>query len=301
MEPDPRQPTGKMQAPLLVIFMVVGAVLLVLGLRQLAAGNTKDAFPLCIGGAMFTGVPILLFFVRQAHEERASPDAFRHQTAPAPWLVRDDWAKGEIVQREKYPPYIITGATTIVLAAIISAVSARRSNANTFLDPIPLVWFGAVGLALLVLGLRALIRRKKFGESVFRMFSVPGLIGGKLEGKIELGARLEPLNGFIVRLRCLHITGSGKSSRTTTLWQDTQQVRASAPVDDPAHSAIPVSFAIPEQCQETHDRPGDRVTWVLEARARVPGTDYLATFEVPVFKPRLGSTSATQTTTQMEP
>jgi hypothetical protein len=50
-------------------------------------------------------------------------------------------------------------------------------------------------------------------------------------------------------------------------------------------TAIPVLFAIPFNCRETTQPDGtDGIHWRLDVSARVPGVDYLAKFDVPVFK-----------------
>jgi hypothetical protein len=46
-----------------------------------------------------------------------------------------------------------------------------------------------------------------------------------------------------------------------------------------------VEFQIPSDCEPSDERnPNDRTLWRLTASAKVPGIDYSATFEVPVFK-----------------
>ena len=50
-------------------------------------------------------------------------------------------------------------------------------------------------------------------------------------------------------------------------------------------TTLPILFAIPIECQETQipDVTGD-IHWRLEVAAKVPGVDYRAEFDVPVFK-----------------
>ena len=51
---------------------------------------------------------------------------------------------------------------------------------------------------------------------------------------------------------------------------------------DRERSTVPVLFQIPFDCRPTDDAAG--AAWKLEVKAAVPGVDYCATFEVPVFK-----------------
>lgn len=207
-------------------------------------------------------------------------------TAPGapPWQHRPDWAAGSI--RSSTKPAMI-GAW--VFAALWNTVSMpllfllpgevfKKHNypaAIGFLFPV-------VGVGLLVWAVRATMRWRRFGESVFEMDPVPGVIGGAVAGRVRLGRWLQPADGFKVKLSCINrvVTGGGKnrSTRESVLWQDEQTVSGSA-------DTIPVEFCIPPDCRESSDEnPNARVIWRLETAARVPGVDYAAQFEVPVFK-----------------
>jgi len=291
MNASQRQKSSRPPTALLVMFILAGVMLLAIGINWWTRGQSKDTPGMLLAVVMICGIPTLIFFLWRAEQKRLRAAQQQHQANPAPWLAREDWAKGEIVSGEKQQAvmFFLSAAVIVVFGAIYSGAFSRGGISGDSIDPVMLVFFGVPALLAMTFGIRATLRNRKFGRSVFKMATVPGLIGGKLEGKIEVGTRLEPPEGFEVRLRCLNITGSGKNARIHTLWEERQTVRSSAPVDDPTHSAIPVSFTIPADCPETDDtNPADQISWQLEARAEVPGVNYLARFEVPVFKPRPG-------------
>jgi hypothetical protein len=63
------------------------------------------------------------------------------------------------------------------------------------------------------------------------------------------------------------------------LWQESQDIFGGL-ID-----ASPVNFRIPASCAETSEvNLNDRIYWHLEAKAELPGVDYVARCEVPVFK-----------------
>ena len=129
----------------------------------------------------------------------------------------------------------------------------------------------------------------KFGQSIFQMASVPGLIGGQLAGVIRTSAKVLPEDGFQITLNCINrlTTGGGKSRSTSEhiLWQDDQVVGRDLLQNDPDHTAIPVLFAIPYQCRPTDETVSDnQKIWRLNVKAKVPGVDYSTAFDVPVFK-----------------
>jgi len=287
MEPDQLHSPRPAAMSVLLLGSAMGAILVAFGLKTFHDGRTRQAVPLMIAGFTVSGIATITFVLLHMQQQRAKAAGLARLAGLAPWLRRADWAKGEIAQQEKYPTYayFIVAAGVLVAGIVYSTAFSRTEVGPDSTGLLPLVLVGVPVAVLVALGTLQTIRRKKFGLSVFKMSTVPGIIGGKLDGKIELSTRLEPPDGFIVRLRCLNTTGTGKGSKTVILWEDTQQVRASAPVDDPMHTAFPVSFTIPDDCRQSDDTPDNRVVWLLEARAHVPGADYVASFEVPVFKP----------------
>lgn len=148
--------------------------------------------------------------------------------------------------------------------------------------------FPAIGLVLAGWAVFCVLRWLKFGQSEFQMADVPGRIGGQLAGVVRTSAKVRPEDGFHLALRCVRriTTGSGKQRNTTerVLWEDQQTVMHELLEDEPDVSAIPVIFQVPADCQPSDDRDAnDQTLWRLTASAKVPGIDYSATFEVPVF------------------
>jgi hypothetical protein len=149
--------------------------------------------------------------------------------------------------------------------------------------------FPAVGLALVAWAICAVLRWRKFGQSTFQMAAVPGVIGGQLAGVVRTSAKVLPEDGFQLTLACIQkVTGSSGKSRSTSenvLWEDDQVVLRDLLQQDPDHTAIPVLFAIPYECRPTDETQSDNQTiWRLKVKAKVPGVDYGAAFDVPVFK-----------------
>jgi hypothetical protein len=149
--------------------------------------------------------------------------------------------------------------------------------------------FPAIGLLLVRSAVLSVWRWRKFGQSVFHMASVPGVLGGRLAGVVQTSAKVRPEDGFRLLLRCVrHLTtGSGNQRHTSEriLWES-QRIAPRELLEDQAdQSAIPVVFTIPFACPPSDQRnPDDQTFWRLTATAKMPGIDYSATFEVPVFK-----------------
>jgi len=209
----------------------------------------------------------------------------------SPWMWRADWAAGRIVASTK-----ATMFSAVVLAAFWNLVSAplwlvlpgeivRKGNYWALLGMV----FPAIGLLLVLWAVYSIRRWMKYGQSEFQMADVPGVVGGQLAGVVRTSAKVRPDDGFHLVLRCVRriTTGSGKQRNTTEkiLWEFKQIVMHELLEDEPELSAIPVVFSIPHDCWPSDDQNRDDQTiWRLTASAKVPGIDYSATFEVPVFK-----------------
>ena len=226
--------------------------------------------------------------------------AYRKQRADAalaaahpetPWMWKADWAAGRIVSSSK-----MTMLAALAFAFFWNAISfplwfvlpheiIDKGNRVALLG----LLFPGIGLVFVGWAVLSILRWRKFGRSVLRIASVPGVIGGQLVGVIQTSAKVRPEDGFHLLLRCVRriTTGSGKQRSTseTVLWEDERIVMHELLEDQAELSAIPVEFQIPYDCRPSDERNADDQTlWRLTAAAEVPGIDYAATFEVPVFK-----------------
>jgi HSP20 family molecular chaperone IbpA len=121
------------------------------------------------------------------------------------------------------------------------------------------------------------------------MSTLPGVIGGRLAGRVLTSVDLDASAGYRITLNNIHrvTTGSGDSRSTSErlLWQDERHLLEETAQYDPSRSEIPIDFQIPYDASPTEERSDDdKVLWRLEVEAEVPGVDYSSQFEVPVFK-----------------
>ena len=208
-----------------------------------------------------------------------------------PWRWRTEWQDGRIPSTGKAQfimPAVMATFWNLISAPLAFLIPKEVLENDNKLALIGLV-FPIVGVGLAIWAVRAFVRWKRFGDSVFEMAAVPGVVGGKLAGRIVTEVDLKPATGFHLSLSCVNrvTSGSGDSRRTSerVLWQQERHL-IREPLDwDPTKSEIPVAFAIPYDSTPTEKRSDDdEVLWRLELKADVPGVDYAAQFEVPVFK-----------------
>ena len=254
---------------------------------ELENGAFLGIFSLAFGGASLGVATTFVAGRRRARQALA----LRGVHPDEPWLWRADWADGVARSASKNTVVFSWGFALLwnlistPLLFFLPGEVLEKGNHAALLG----LLFPLVGIGLLVWAIRQTIELRKFGQSVFRMSSVPGVIGGTLEGIIDVPSHFQPGQDFAVTLTSLNrqTTGSGKNQSTTEtiLWQDTANSVQSYAQPMAMGVGIPVKFDIPSDCAQTDEaNPRNAILWRLGVHAAVPGVDYNTSFEVPVFR-----------------
>lgn len=207
-----------------------------------------------------------------------------------PWAWNADWADGTVT----------AGSWGTMIGALLFATLWNLISAP-MLFIVPREWqdgnalvligllFPLIGLGLAAFAVHAVLRWRKFGNSEFEMYSMPGVLGGYLEGRINTNIRVRGAASFRLTLSCTRkeTSGSGKNRSTTrrTIWQDIIEVPATALLAGRRGVSVPVRFAIPYDAgPETDEQASAPIDWRLEVAAPLPGVDFSTDFSVPVFR-----------------
>ena len=271
-------------------FLTFGSITFRAAFRKFQSGKTAEGIWLGILTVVFYAVAFGLWFSRLSVGDRQKrANDLRAVETPQPWLWREDWASGRIVSLDKGTTlHWLTVAALWNFLSVVWILTAREDILVLSGPTILFVLFSAIGLGLLVWAFLMVARWGKFGESVFIMKSVPGVVGGELSGVIDIPVKLRPQDGFQLKLVCMSQNGPDANddsiSVRAVLWKSEQTMARDLIADDPARTGIPVCFQIPRECRATDETiPGFRVFWRLEASAKLPGVNYQAVFEVPIF------------------
>jgi hypothetical protein len=242
--------------------------------------------------ALFGGAGAATIGAAVAGARRARRRAATEAAHPAePWKWRPDWAAGEV--RSSSRAALLGVSLFALFWNLVTAPALFAAWPKLLEAPRPamlvMLVFPAAGVALLAAAAYQFARWRKYGNPVFRMAAVPGVVGGPLAGVIRVPAHVTPADGFRVTLRCVErvTTGSGKNRHTSDreLWQAERTISRELLANDPTQSAIPVLFGIPFDARESGQAAGAwPVIWRLEASAATPGIDFRASFDVPVFR-----------------
>jgi hypothetical protein len=219
--------------------------------------------------------------------------AKQQEWAEKPWTQREDWAAGAVEQADQLNLRLLIGFTivwNVISAAITGAVLANAWNEGPSGIALLLFVFPAFGIMLVVLAIRTWLRRRRFGRSVLRFHAVPAWLGERLRGAVEtnIPTTHQSRQGFRVRIACLrektyHDRRGGDRSEVELLWEREEQ--ASVPDDGAPLVRIPIDVALPADQPPTEMPPKDqRMLWRLVVSQKLPGIDYRAVFDVPVFR-----------------
>jgi hypothetical protein len=276
-------------------FAAGGLVAAVVAAKRLLAGDWKTAGFLSVFAVVFGGAGIGIVaaaLVGRRQLERRALAAERHPGEP--WLWRPDWAQGRIEDTERRGQYLLWIMTALwnVVAVPTGFLAIRAAMEQGNRLALVGLLFPVIGAGLLVAAVRATWRERKFGVSVLELGTTPGVVGHGLAGTVRVASTVLPAGGFLATLSCVNVrtTGTGKNRSTTETirWQDQQTLpaqRTSGRAGGGIVSAIPVRFRIPGDAAPTDDaNPDSRIVWRVGLTAAVPGVDYAATFEVPVFR-----------------
>ena len=275
-------------------FCAAGVGTAVMAVREwLHPGDQPEArFLLPVAALAFGGVGFgLLAAMIRGHGLEKQTQARRAAHPEEPWRWNPAWAEGRVRCESRAGALALCGFALlwnlISAPAAVFAIRDELPKGNKL--ALVALLFPAVGMLLAGWALVAVARWRKYGVSVFEMRSFPGVVGGLVEGQVQVGAPIDAVGEIEVSLTCVERerTGSGKNSNTreTVLWQDERGLPPEAVRRSRAATTIPIAFQVPFDCRETETiSPNHSVLWRLRIAAVTPGPDYETRFEIPVFR-----------------
>ncbi|MFZ0247519.1 hypothetical protein [Candidatus Binatus sp.] len=242
---------------------------------------------LACGGAGFGAIWWVRFHTRAVDPS----ERLRAANPGAPWMWREDWARGEVrtsARRDANRLTVFAIAWCVATFPILF-IAPHRAIRSADYFAIPSLTFPLIGLVMLAWAMRTRRRIRQYGESRFVMASVPGQIGGSLAGSIHPDKPPAAGQRVALELACINRTSRGTWHNLTTwdwiLWRAEQTSMSDST------GSISVAFLIASDCCLTDDsNPKSRIVWRLSAKASGAAGGYRAEFEVPVF--RIGPSSA---------
>ena len=269
---------------------IFAAPFVLFGLGFFAMGVSSGQPAAMIFGGVFALVGVMaVVAVWYSTKKMRETLILRSKHATTPWLWREDWAAGRADETNNASvALLVFSLFWLAFCTPFVYVVSRQPPAEKF------VWifigiFPLVGLLMLAGAVYQLLRRRKYGLSVCRLSHVPIEPGSALRGEIHARVADVPEEGFKLHLKCVRriTTSSGKSSTTReeVQWEEQRTIPPHAIPRGFDGTRIPFTFNIPDTAPQSNIvNPRDAMVWRLEVKAEVPGVDYAAHFDVPVFR-----------------
>lgn len=265
--------------------------------------------PLFIAGVMLlVGIGFVYTSVRSYRREKAYEEI---ENMDEPWTAREAWQSSTLTHEPS-----LSGGLLLFTAVFLGggSILAGWLIWDTIITAATPEWgalfvliFPLAGVFMAVQMVKTYKRKQRFGTSEAELETMPARLGKRMLAEVR--ARLPrsefPDHGVQVQLSCYRRTvhretttdsdGDRKTKlkeKTRLLWRGEKQMRARTYNGDQA--CIPVSFEMPAELPESTAkkrpkrylaRTGKADTiWEVNVRAEIPGVDYAAEFEIPVYE-----------------
>jgi len=243
-----------------------------------AQQGEQFAIRIAAGSAfLLTGLAIIFGAVALSRATAASFQ-LRKRYPDQPWMWRQDWASNAISDQGSVLLAVLWFFAVIwnlITFPLVFAMPWKEVHQQPVV--IVIFLFPAIGVLLVAGVLVKTVQRLKYGGSICHIDSLPIVPGRAFHGEISTRLRELPERGFELKVTCSRRTGSGKNSTSTIIWQEVQTVLTATPSYEGARVSFTVG--IPADAELS----GGAISWRLEVSAAVPGIDYSASFDLPVF------------------
>ena len=206
-----------------------------------------------------------------------------------PWLRNRQWASRELVDQRGLGWAVLLIAYVVGAATLAGVWATLREGAGE-------KSIGVIVLAVFVIGILAVLTRlrvrgMRYGKTVCRLITLPGVVGGWFKADVRCG--LPPHIGPVtVRLKNTNTRGRF----TQLLWSMEQSCPLEPlPGNGDTHSIVKVRLRVPRDRSQRFilpdmefllGAPADGVAWILEVEKKSRGVDFAAVFNVPIYDTR---------------
>ena len=221
-----------------------------------------------------------------------------------PWLVRKDWASGDLCYSgwRDLSNFVLLGfGVCVLLISLGFALSLPRMvRESGYSGAIPFLITALVGSALTTRGVRLTVRLLRYGCSRFHLASVPVPLGGPLRGELRMSTPIPAGERLRLKIECRSFTTQEMRRTDGTIdwdvhslavWEDEETVTSDG------SGIVPVSFVVPADTRATRFRPAKWRTknqpaadiwwiewWLIAEDPTGSTARYHAEFELPVFR-----------------
>lgn len=227
-----------------------------------------------------------------------NPFAFQPKYSPPadmPWLKRQEWRERTILHGNPVGnvvllfAFFVFGSIALLFLWLAITPSAKAA------DRIDGVLWGSLMIFILVALTYWRLRYRRYGDSVCRLITLPGIVGGWFKADVECTLPDDSTEPIIVRLKNF---GNSGSKHPKVVWQMEKGI--ASPVSHGSRTTVRVRLRIPRHPTQRPNSASDNKffatvpSWILEVEKKAAGVDYFARFHVPIYDTPLAPSSEQQ-------
>lgn len=205
-----------------------------------------------------------------------------------PWHTNLEWINGSMrrSRRSSVQLFIIYGFAGLpLIPPCFIEIGLALSS------PVPnyYAYFGYLFLLLPIgafaLGAKYYSQWQRYGDSVLRLVTMPGVIGGRFVGHLQIDKQVHAVSGFHMRLRCEELVFSqGKKVSEIILWETDQTITRGIQSEEASGTSVPIVIHLPYGLPCTEALHSERICrWLLTIKTMSDGEPYSTEFEIPIF------------------
>lgn len=286
---------------------IVGLLILNATVRDWLSGETEAVASVVIGffGILMTLIGTGFFWVAYVGGPRflGGIEREREKYRDRPWLVNRHWRARRVVHSRRFDIWFMWFWCVAwwAMLGIFWTVNKDLMLADlrgSWDRAAPVVLAFAAGLAGMIVAAALTWRRWRYGDAVLLIDTLPGFLGERFRGRVQMRRAERPREPVELALACLSrrwVRRSGGHGRSTTirvdeeLWRESRNLQPTQMTFDRGLITLPVSFELPPDLPESghlHDEP-PQIVWELAVKTSpATGQSAACVFEVPVFEQR---------------
>jgi hypothetical protein len=285
-----------------ILATLMGVISVVAGLGAYVRGEADlvGAIFCVVLGAVFSAIApgfyYLTYVAAPVHAAREARSAALHPGQP--WMLRDDWAARKVVDRSSLAVMIFlwiwSGGWCGACAFLWSVNSDKIIAAarDSWGEAVLIVFLPLAGLIGLVCAINATRTWWRYGTSILRIDTLPGILGDRFRGSVLANmpevVALEALIACERRIWRWTTDEKGRRTkewRTATVWSETHAIGRDCLMRSKDGVSIPVEVPLPpDQPACALDDDGAGIQWSLYVRAvETAGPRFSAHFLIPVY------------------
>lgn len=253
---------------------------------------------------VLVGAGFLYFAYIGAPRFLAGIERRRKKYQDRPWLLNRQWRARRVIHSVKFTAWFMWFWCLLWWGIIGFLWSVNKDEIVAALggswgDAIPAALPFVVGAIALLVAIKMTWQRFRYGDAVLLIDTLPGYLGEHFRGKVLARLAGRPKQPVSLSLTC----GSLRSVRrwtggrletvwiTDPLWSESASLQPTQTLHDRDRVTLPIDFALPPDLPESgHIADDPQIVWTLKVTpGSVPDRALKSTFQVPVFKRRVGA------------